>query len=140
MRNFITVKAFTDKYRLETNAVYARKAKGYLPHHIFKMKMIDENFFLRREKFREKASEISYYNYVFLTEFYTQTAIAEKLHDLDNTTSVGTWKTFLCTGITAQNCFSFLSYKTKKSLYKFYRYSSWLVRDEKKKVLRLKKL
>jgi hypothetical protein len=130
---FISVIDFIEKYDLNISSIYVQKGKKIIPESVFKKiserkLLVDESFFTRRLDFRRRLWLESHNNYFFLTKHITAWKLAKILNRVDSSLSVDSWNVFMSSRLFATLPTSITSFRTTEVLYKFYRYTRWIIR------------
>ena len=129
----ISLPDFAEKYNVGIGIVYTDRHKGKLPESIFykssnRKHFIDESFFIRRLDFRKRLWLEAHDNFYFLTKHSSLTDIAKILNRIDSSQSVNCWITYMSSALFASLPTSITVFKTTELLYKFYRYTRWIIR------------
>ena len=131
MSKWVRVLEFADKYDTHTDNIYVKKHNRALPSFIFKKDrvglLIDEEFFVRRIKFRKKIWLKSHDNYYFITKNIPYSCLSRYLHIINPSVSIDSWNTFLAGDLFTVPPSSVTRFKVSDMLYKFYRYSRWII-------------
>ena len=129
---WIKVAVFAEKHNVLLNSIYVKRSIGVLPKSIFKKipkdgLYIDENYINRRNAFKKKVWLESHNNYYFLTKNFSPYYLSKMLNIIDPTKSIDNWNNFMSRYLFSVVDRSYLTYKIKDTLYKFYRYTRWII-------------
>lgn len=124
---------FAEKHGFSVAIIYTDKHNGKIPESAFSLNndghyLIDESFFSRRLDFRKRVWLEAHDNYYFLTKHSTLTDIAKILNRIDPSQSVNCWVAYMSSALFASLPTSITVFKTTELLYKFYRYTRWIIR------------
>jgi len=132
MPRWIKVVDFAEKHNFNVNIIYVDKHKGKIPESAFlKSKdsfFIDESFFTKRLDFRKRLWLEAHDAYYFLTKHKSLTDIAKILNRIDPSFTYMSWVTYMSGTLFASLPSSITIFKTTELLYKFYRYTRWIIR------------
>lgn len=137
MGALLKVNEFASKYGVTPSNIYVKKSSFNLtqafPQGSDGKFYVNEDFFIRREKFKNKVQAKSEEMYFFLSDRLSVTSLARMLHNFDKTTSLENWIMFLGRTLFSSHEPSILSFKVKKLSWKFYRFARWIIAEEVRK-------
>lgn len=133
MSKFVKINDFLEKYDLEIYTINVKKKQGVLPDYIFRESsnnkmLIDENYFTKRNKFKVKTINNCHDIFFFITKHFNNRDLARGLHAIDNEISVDSWQFFLQVSLFSFQSDSIFNCKLSGMMWKFYRYSRWIIR------------
>jgi len=133
-KKFISYREFESIYGEKAlNAIQCKKSVGNIPSCAFasngkKFKLIDVNFFLKRQDFVRKVWLNSHDNYYFLTRYISTNELCFLLNKIDGSISKGVWNSFIHNNLFLNGGQGLSDYRIKRIRWAFYRYSRWLIR------------
>ena len=131
--NWIKISEFSEIHCSSIESLYMMKYSGSIPSYAFKnigrkVTMIDENYFIRREEFKMKTINIMQEYYYYLIRYYSEYQIAKMLNRIDESQSVASWASFLCSGLFALTTNSIVNTKIPPKKWDFFRFTTWIIR------------
>jgi len=129
---WIKVAVFAEKHNVLLNSIYVKRCESILPKSIFKKipkdgLYIDENYINRRNAFKKKVWLESHNNYYFLTKNFSPYYLSKMLNITNPSISIDNWNNFMSRYLFSVVDRSYLACRIKKTLYRFYRYTRWII-------------
>lgn len=132
-QDFVKAIDFCDTHEINVNSLQVLKSSGKVPSYVFRMtsrksgSRVDRIYFERRKDFTKKCWLAAHENFFKLTEDKSERELARLLNSIDPETSIQSWVVFLSQYLFSLQPKSILLFKVTKNLYKFLRYSNWIL-------------
>ena len=126
----MSINDFSDKYKVSAGAIYVGKHNGSLSSNAFKAQynslFVDEEYFIRRERFKRKVWLESHDMFYFLTKHLSILEVASMLSEFSGKKS--NWSSWMNGPLFQIDDTSIINCKVNSKAWEFYRIARWIIR------------